>query len=219
MIYNNEPMNYNIYFRLPILLITLNILPCLSFAQDIPKKEYAKCSLIKNGVERLACFDKISKKYSLDKPALSTTSKGNWVGTTETSPIDDSTNVYIGVLGEQEFKGWLKTHRPYLTLRCKENVTDVLVKTGMAPDVEYGHDRATATLRYDKEKAFKLRMFKSTNGEALFFPSSISNIKKMRKHQTLLFQFTPYNSNPTMTTFNISGLSEAIKPLRKNCKW
>lgn len=84
---------------------------------------------------------------------------------------------------------------------------------------EHGHDRATVTLRYDKEKAFKLKMSKSTNGEALFCPNPISNIKKMMKHQTLLFQFTPYNSNYTMTTFNISGLTEAIKPLRENCKW
>ena len=203
------------------LLLFLNIIigSNLVFAQDIPQAEFAKCSLTKNDIQRLSCFDNLSKKYELNKPASKIVNKGNWAVQTDISPIDDSTNVYLAVPGDQAFKGWLKSYNPQLMLRCKENVTELLIHTGMAPDVEYGHRGATTTLRYDTEKAYKLRMSKSTDGEALFFPNPISNIKKMMNHSTLLFQFTPYNASPTMTTFKISGLSEAAKPLREHCGW
>ena len=104
-------------------------------------------------------------------------------------------------------------------LRCKENRTEAYILTGMAPNVEYGHSGATTTFRYDKTAAYDLRMSKSTDGEALFFPSAISQIKRMMQHEKLLFQFTPFNSSPTMTTFPIGGLVEATKALRKQCGW
>ena len=71
-------------------------IPSVLFALDIPPTEFARCSAIKNNVERLSCFDDLSKQYKLDKPAVSITSKGNWAITKSISPIDDSTNIYLG---------------------------------------------------------------------------------------------------------------------------
>ena len=56
----------------------------------------------------------------------------------------------------------------------------------------------------------------------LFFDASgpsIELIKKMMQRSTLFFQFVPFHSSPVMTTFDLRGLSEAIKPLRENCRW
>jgi len=39
------------------------------------------------------------------------------------------------------------------------------------------------------------------------------------KHDNFLTQITPYGENPVMATFDIQGLKEAIKPLRKACGW
>lgn len=89
----------------------------------------------------------------------------------------------------------------------------------MSPQVEYGTDGATVTLRFDKEKATKYRTSKSTDGEALFFDQSVGLIKKMLGHSTLLFEFVPFNSSPALTTFDLRGLTESIKPLRDTCKW
>ncbi|ASM76020.1 hypothetical protein VITFI_CDS0241 [Vitreoscilla filiformis] len=44
-------------------------------------------------------------------------------------------------------------------------------------------------------------------------------MKKMAEGSTLLFEFVPFNSSPQMTTFQISGLGVALKPLREACKW
>jgi type VI secretion system protein VasI len=38
-------------------------------------------------------------------------------------------------------------------------------------------------------------------------------------HATLLFEFVPFNSSPAMTTFDLRGLAEAVKPLREACEW
>jgi type VI secretion system protein VasI len=89
----------------------------------------------------------------------------------------------------------------------------------MSPQVEYGTDGATVTLRFDKEKATKYQTSKSTNGEALFYGQSVSLIKKMLPHSTMLFEFVPFNSSPAMTTFDLRGLAEAVKPLKEICKW
>lgn len=35
----------------------------------------------------------------------------------------------------------------------------------------------------------------------------------------LLFEFVPFNSSPAMTTFDLRGLADAIKPLKEICKW
>lgn len=85
--------------------------------------------------------------------------------------------------------------------------------------VEYGTDGASVRLRVDKKPVFKINAGKSTNGEALFIPSAIVQLKKMLDGSTLLFEFTPFNSSPQITTFNITGLKEAIKPIREICKW
>lgn len=85
--------------------------------------------------------------------------------------------------------------------------------------VEYGIDESTITLRIDKAPAFKLRAGKSTDGEALFLPAAVTQLKKLMGGSTLLFEFVPFNSSPQMTTFQIAGLGEAIKPVREACKW
>jgi type VI secretion system protein VasI len=36
---------------------------------------------------------------------------------------------------------------------------------------------------------------------------------------TMIVRITPFGENPFTATFNISGLEEAIVPLRQACKW
>ncbi|EIA1333958.1 hypothetical protein K6675_004653 [Vibrio parahaemolyticus] len=43
--------------------------------------------------------------------------------------------------------------------------------------------------------------------------------KNLCSIEQLLTQITPYSESPVMATFDVSGLSEAIKPLRKACHW
>lgn len=183
-------------------------------------KNLARCAAEPNSVKRLECYDLLSSRLGVAPPPPSNTIVSKWHVSKETSRLDDSTNVIISLDADSPISGWpRKTHTPSLVLRCKEKKTEAYIVTGMSPQVEYGTDGATVTLRFDKEKATKYRTSKSTDGEALFFGQSIGLIKKMLGHTTLLFEFVPFNSSPTMTTFDLRGLNDAIRPLRDTCKW
>lgn len=168
---------------------------------------------------KLEGYGDISSSYS--KPTEP--KKPVWYSYTKQSPIDDSTNVYLSIDANKSISGWLnKNVTPSLHIRCKENKTNVYINLGMRPKTEYGSygaESAYLRLRYDDEKAYKEKFSLSTDGEAVFFSSYIPSIKKMLKHKSLLIEFTPYNSSPQMTTFDLVGLDEKIGPLREACHW
>ena len=190
-----------------------------AFAEGSP--EMAKCAAEPNNARRLKCYDALSQKLGIAPDDSVIVSK--WKVQKEASAIDDSTNVFLSLDADSSISGWpLKTYTPLLILRCKENRTQAYIVTGMAPQSEYGSDGTTVTLRLDDNKAMQLTTSRSTSGDMLFFdPSgpSIELIKKMMQRTTLLFQFVPFHSSPVMTTFDLRGLPEAIKPLRAHCRW
>ena len=190
-----------------------------AIAQDLVPA-LAACAKNTSPTTRLACFDALAAKHASPVSSTNTSSGSKWTVSSETSRIDDSKTVILRLQAEGEIAGWpRKTYTPSLVIRCKERQTEAYFVTGMSPMVEYGTDGATITLRIDKAPAFKLRASKSTDGEALFLPSAVSQIKKMMAGSSLLFEFVPFNSSPQMTTFQIAGLAEALKPVRETCKW
>jgi len=207
------------HHRKSIAAFVLGATSALAANADV-NTDVAKCAAESNSVKRLECFDSLSKRLGVASPKTSTTTISKWQVTKETSRIDDSSNVTIRVAADSSISGWpRKTVTPSLVFRCKERKTEAYIVTGMSPQVEYGTDGATVTLRFDKEKATKYQTSKSTDGEALFFGQSVGLIKKMVQHTTLLFEFVPFNSSPAITTFDLRGLADALKPLRETCKW
>jgi type VI secretion system protein VasI len=205
--------------RLAIAASVLGITSSFSANADV-NTDVARCAAETNSVKRLECFDSLSNRLGVASPKISTTTVSKWQLSKETSRIDDSSNVIISLDADSSISGWpRKTHTPSLILRCKERKTEAYIVIGMSPQVESGTDGATVILRFDKEKATEYQTSKSTNGEALFFGQSIGLIKKMLQHTTMLLQFVPFNSSPVMTTFDLRGLAEAVKPLKETCKW
>lgn len=198
------------------------ILPVTNAQARLQEAQLAKCAIIKDSLERLSCFDELMKQLELDQPSAEHSTSGKWHVSTERSKIDDSLTVVISLAADNSIRGWLETHWPSLVLRCKENKTQAYIVTGMPPNTELGvYDGATAVIRFDDRKAAHVKMNKSTDNKALFFEEwrSIEFIERMERHKTLLFQFTPFNASPTMTTFQLVGLSEPLRRLRKACHW
>jgi type VI secretion system protein VasI len=159
-----------------------------------------------------ALDEKTDPLTSTESPAQEP--ENNWVITEDKSKLDDSTNVTMMLQsGDEFYDAFGRPVRPSLVIRCKENRTDLYVVTGVMIDSE------VATLRLDSEKAFTLRLSKSTSGEALFFPNPIAKIKQFWNHKQLVFRFTPYRSGAQTVTFAISDLSDKIAPLRAACQW
>jgi len=147
--------------------------------------------------------------------------KPEWRITKETSPIDDSTNVflYITITGNNDIRGWSGEATPSLALRCKEDKTKAWINAGVYLDPDYRTNDVTMTLRWDKTQAVKTKLSASTDRKAGFFKRQISTAKKMLGHKLLTVQLTPDNSGEQVTSFDLTGLPDKLPELRKACHW
>lgn len=147
--------------------------------------------------------------------------ESKWSIQRSASAMDDSKTVFVWVEADNFITGWPdKSVRPTLFIRCKENKTEIIVQVGMSPNPEVGnYNKATVRLRLDEGKPFRQSWNESTNGESLFAPRSIQLTKKINKSKKMLFEFTPYNSNPQLAEFDVRGLEPYLKELANTCKW
>lgn len=149
-------------------------------------------------------------------------STGRWIVDEDVSEMDDSRMVTLLLSATGAVSGWLATETPVLVLRCRENETDVYVTVGMQVRSDYPRsdmNGSFARLRYDDSQAVTVETSHSTDGESLFLPNAIGTARRLTQSKRLLFEFTPFNASIQTATFELDGLSEAIKPLREACRW
>ena len=142
---------------------------------------------------------------------------GKWRVSSETSPIDDSTNVYLSLPADSTISGRFgETVRPSLWVRCKENRTEVFVTW----ELYLGIDTTQVLHRLDERRAQTRTWGLSTDHEATFYRGSqVSFARELMSHERLLLQTTPYGEKPVTATFSIVGLENAAIPLREACRW
>ncbi|GEK71576.1 MULTISPECIES: type VI secretion system-associated protein TagO [Halomonas] len=174
------------------------------------------CTDISNDQRRLACYD---AEY---RPAQEVSQESSWMVNESTSPIDDSKSVYLRVTSKEPVQDRLgRDVDAALWVRCMENKTSMVLQFGghhMASLNQYGQ----VTLRIDDQQARTMRMNESTNNKSLGLwngGSSIPVIRQMFGHDTLTVRATPFSQSPITTQFPITGLEEAIEPLREACHW
>jgi type VI secretion system VasI family protein len=198
------------------LILTCILLPLASnvFA-NVSNKEVAKCAVVDGDLSRLDCYDKLAKKHNLNAPQSKKTDvidSGNWIVSDETNPIDDSSTVKLILPATSGKSKWNKDI--YLVARCKSNKTDLYIGWN-----DYLGSEAYVLTRVGNKKAITTEWSLSTNSQATFHTKAISFIKSMSKESKLIAQITPYNENPVTAIFDISGLNNALKPLRETCNW
>ncbi len=181
------------------------------------KIEIAKCATKDSDAARLVCYDSLAARLGVERPKSKiSTGVGKWKVREDRSPIDDSVNVYLSITAAETVRSGYNTVRPSLYIRCAENKTNVFLTW----DLYLGLDSTTMLTRFDKQKATTSKWSISTDNKAVFVRGSdIDFARKLMNHNKLLTQITPYGESPVMATFEISGLQEAIKPLREACHW
>lgn len=142
---------------------------------------------------------------------------GKWRVSSQTSPIDDSTNVHLSLQADSSISGRFgETVRPSLRVRCKENRTEVFV----AWELYLGIDTTQVLHRLDDRRAQTRTWGVSTDHEATFYRGNhVSFARELMNHERLLLQTTPYGEKPVTATFSIVGLENAAIPLREACRW
>lgn len=146
---------------------------------------------------------------------------GGWLSKTTTSAMDDSKSITLGLEAATPVSGWPnKTAKPVIVLKCFQNVVQAVLVLGLTPMVEaddpYG---VTVVLRFDKDVATPWKTDKSSAGDVVIFQEPKRLIMRLLQHETVLLQFTPFNSTPQLTSFTLRGLSAAIDPLYAACGW
>ncbi|MBX5157680.1 hypothetical protein HJB89_11160 [Rhizobium sp. NZLR8] len=172
-----------------------------------------QCSIVPDNNARLLCYDAIFKNQEPSKPSEPVKPLSKWTAENATSKMDDSHTVNLSLFAEGSSTS--------INIRCEEKVTSFYFTMGgkFLADIQgYGVIR----YRFDADKSQKKDFTVSTDNEALGLwsgGSAIPFIKQMIGHQKLIVQITPYNESQDTVEFDITGIDEAISPLRMQCKW
>lgn len=182
---------------------------------DVDTKAFASCASIDGDLSRLECFDSLAKKNKLDGPQslkLDKTAMGDWYVDKKINPVDDSQTVTMVLESKSGKSKWGRNVG--LVLRCSQDTTDMYITWG-----EYLGSEAKVLTRIGSEKASTEYWSLSTDSKASFKRNPIVLIKQMLGQSKFVAQVTPYNESPVTAIFDISGIDNAVKPLRETCGW
>lgn len=143
-----------------------------------------------------------------------------WIRSDSVSQLDDSKGVTYAVAAHAEVEVWLRSHRPTLLVRCRENETDVFMTTGGAATVESGDlEGHTVRVRYDDGQAQNQRWTESTSNDSLFAPNAIAMARRIATAQTVRIGWTPFNASPVVATFDVRGFERHVREIGETCSW
>jgi type VI secretion system protein VasI len=176
-------------------------------------KELSECAANTDRDQRLAAYDALAKSLG-----ISPRKPGSWSVTSTTSPVDDTKTVTLGLGAEKEVaKPSGGSFQPQLVLRCKGGKLDVYTITGIPAADEMPDHRAIATVRFDKEKPVEMRLDRSAEGDALFWPEATANAERMARAGRLVFEFSPKGYEPVVLEFDLRGIAEVYPELAEAC--
>ncbi len=201
--------------RLGMIIATSAILSITSTANA----DITKCLSIESSLDRLSCYDK-EAGYGPDV-SEKTVSTGDWRVRTETSKIDDSTNVWVSLLSHEQTNCPYKRGSHSIYMACRENTTSLWIHFGDC-FMSSIQGKGRVTYRLDSEKAQIQNFRESNDNMALGLWSggqAIPFIKKMMDHDRLIIRATPFSDSTVTAEYRISGLDEAVAPLREACGW
>jgi type VI secretion system protein VasI len=208
-------------FLMPVIFASLLLAASNSKAENL-KIAPEDCAQIELNNLRLECYDSnFRPQERVNEPSPSVV-QTKWNTRTVISPVDDSTNVFLSLEGDNGIiDRYGRRTEMSITIACRENTTSLYIHFGghFMSD-SFGAGRVT--YRVDKRKAQVKSFTESNNHEALGLwngGTSIPFIKNIFGGEKLYISATPYSESSVSDTFSIAGLESAIAPLRKACNW
>lgn len=203
-----------------VILVGSAIFCHLALVGDASAAETLQTCAAKPDATRLACYDALAEAAVSNTTVAPTVSA--WTVRTTTSPVDDSKNVFLQVVGTNGIQDRFgREAQITLTLACRENVTAAIFNFGGAFMSDLG-DSGRVTYRVDTSPAQTKSFSESNNHEALGLwngGTSIPWIKSLFGGTKMYVEATPYSENAVSDFLPIAGLEEVITPLREACGW
>lgn len=182
------------------------------------------CAMIDADLDRLACYDEASGRTAKTTTPLATDDTGKWNVNVKTSKFEDTTDVYLSLKSNDNVacRSYSTPAPVQLWIRCLENTTSLFIATDNCHLASRVSGYGDVDMRTDGDKTRTVSMDASTDSRALGIWSgnrAIPAAIRLFEKEVLLVRFTPYNQSPVTAEFDISGLKNAIKPLREACGW
>lgn len=204
-----------------VLTCVLMTVTAAASANSVVADDLSGCGEISSDLDRLACYDKVSGRTpaaQFQSPA------GKWGVRVDKSQFKDTTDVFMSIASDDPINCGRITGPAYakLYLRCHENTTAIYISTQCHLTSSRYNDYGKVEVRIDDAPSRIISMDSSTSNDSLGLWSggqAIPLIKSMIGKDIMLTRFTPYGESPVTARFQISGLEEAIKPLRESCGW
>lgn len=181
----------------------------------IDAKGLMRCASETNSVTRLSCFDAFAKANDLAPSTVETTknAEGKWRTSSDKDPLTDKL-IHFAMLEADEGTGRFGG-RIGLIVRCKSGRTEAFVNW----NTFLGSDGLNVTSRIDKAPASTSYWSISTDHKASFMPQQVATLKKFEGASSYAVHLTPYSESPITAIFDITGANEALKDIRRDCKW
>ncbi|MCC7018122.1 MAG: hypothetical protein IT332_00110 [Ardenticatenales bacterium] len=77
----------------------------------------------------------------------------------------------------------------------------------------------TVQIRLDDDPAQEITAREATESETLMFLDGQAFASSLLGRKKMVFGFTPFEAPPAVATFNLTGIDNAITPLREACGW
>lgn len=184
-------------------------------ADTVPLSAIERCAALSEDGARLKCYDQIAQAHNLSLPASDKTRSadtGKWTLDKKVDPIDDTKTVHIYLTADS---GNSRFGKPIMLMaQCDSEKTELLIDWQI-----YLGSIASVTLRIGDNEARTSRWTISSDKQKSFNKNPIDTLKEMLTAEQMVAQITPFNQSPSTAVFDISGLAEAIKPLREACDW
>lgn len=196
--------------------ILICLLANISHAQELShtelKAEIIRISAIQNPGTQRAQIESLVEIITKEEFSENE-NKGAWSVKIDISPIDDSKTVVMTLMAQSPIRAWIdEVSTPALILRLREGQLESFFSLGVTPNVESG-DTRSLTLRFDSSPAKVYEGSLSTNNKAVFLRNTRELIREISSSKTLTLRFTPFNSNPVTTTFNLAGFDGSATEL------
>lgn len=199
----------------------LAILVLLSYGGAVLHADPGTCIKINNDLDRLTCYDQEHGRTPKKEPIA--TPAGKWEILQETSKITDQKTIVLSLPSDDLVNcRWNRGERISLVIRCLESKTVLYFATNCHMTSSEYNNYGNITYRLDSAPAETVSGDASTDNKALGLwrgGSAIPMIKKMFGKSMMIVRMMPYGESPFTASFQISGLEQAIRPLRESCKW
>jgi type VI secretion system protein VasI len=194
-------------------------------AHAVESSDLAKCAAMPGDLDRLGCFDDLTRNAGLDRPQAvavpeAVAKAGKWTVSRDKNPVDDSERVILRLEAESGTSRW---NDPIVFIaRCQSDDTEAYIVWSdyLGNDGDFRNEYKNVTVRIGSEQASTQRWTVSTDSKATFAPDWAGGLlKQMAGSDKFIAQVTPYNENPRTAIFDTTGMAQAMEPLMEVCGW